>query len=622
MLKKSLSLLIVLFLSHILFSQDIPDTSIALFQQCNEKIKNGSTNSKDYYSRGVIYASIGDNENAYNDYTKAIELNDQSDLNTIYSAYNNRGSIYQLRKEYQLADKDFDAALTIKPFDGLTLNNKGYLNMVQGKTDDAIAFFKTSIKSKPNNPKPYVNLVDIYMDAKAFSNALSTLNLLIQNIPDPKSYIHRADYYQAMGQIGLALADWNNAVEDAKGDPDYLIERSKFKDNIGDDMGAVEDCLDAIKINPNKSSYYYALARPYYDLEEYGEVLSNCRKAIEIDPNNTDALIMQANVKDMYGMHAEAVEDYKKAIAISPNNYDGYKQIAVAFVVQEKYDSALVYIDRFLKDHPDHLELIEHKGRTLVSKGDLKGSIDVFKQLIQKDTLNPIGYRLLGHISDSLGIKDEACTYIKKAYDLGMKTEIHYLSHHCPDLLDPNLLTQYRLIEKAFEYESKRLFSKAIEVYDELIKIAPDTAAYYYNRGKQKRYLEQYSDAIKDYEKGLSLEPNNVDFLISKAICQELLGKRNDAISTYENALKVDSTSAMTYYNLGRLYASENNFDLGIQFLSKAIDYNINYALAYLALGECYAITGVESLACESFKKAEQLGIPEAFGKRVRYCTE
>ena len=62
----------------------------------------------------------------------------------------------------------------------------------------------------------------------------------------------------------------------------------------------------------------------------------------------------------------------------------------------------------------------------------------------------------------------------------------------------------------------------AIPDYDEAIRLNPDDAKAYYNRGFAKSELEKYFEAISDYDQAIRLDPND-----AKAYNNRGLAKRN-----------------------------------------------------------------------------------------------
>ena len=53
---------------------------------------------------------------------------------------------------------------------------------------------------------------------------------------------------------------------------------------------------------------------------------------------------------------------------------------------------------------------------------------------------------------------------------------------------------------------SKRMYDRAIQDYDEALRLNPNNALYLKNRGNAFRIIGQYRSAIADYRKALSLK--------------------------------------------------------------------------------------------------------------------
>lgn len=102
-----------------------------------------SYKSMAHYFQGDVYSRIGDLPQAHKHFTKSIETNTSN-----YLAWNARGVISTLRKEYDNSMKDFNNALSLKP-DFIDVNNNiamMRINQGQGRKG-AIKRFQSVIKS-------------------------------------------------------------------------------------------------------------------------------------------------------------------------------------------------------------------------------------------------------------------------------------------------------------------------------------------------------------------------------------------------------------------------------------------------------------------------------------------
>ena len=439
---------------------------------------------------------------------------------------------------------------------------------------------------------------------------------------DPKAYAARSEVYRKSGQLKLAMDDLNRAVSYSKNDPTFLLARAKFKDeHYFDDLGAVADCDLAIQQAPSNPECYYQRARPYYDLEDFAAVLENCDKALALKPNFPEALILKANVLDMFDQVDEAKLLYRKAIAINPANYDGYKQLSITEYAHGNKMEAKNILEEYLNLGHVHADIIERHGKILADLKDFQGAHVDFSRLIQLDPSNPTNYFLRGLVQDSLNNQEAACLDMLEADKLGLADAHLYLRKHCKSKLDAKLLQVEDMIDAALILEQQGNYAEAIEVYTDILKIAPDSSSVYHARGIAKRRLENHLGAIEDYKKAIELDDNRVTYWVSMGVSYTYLDKLKEAIKAYETAIKVDPKYALSYYNLAGIMEQQEKMDRVLELLETSIAVDPTYTKAMVALGDCYVDLGKNAEACEWFKRAENAGETGVFGKRVRVCN-
>jgi tetratricopeptide (TPR) repeat protein len=115
-------------------------------------IKLNDKNPDAYYNRGFIYQVKGELQLAENDYTKSIELNPKNE-----DAYYNRGLIYVKNQNYELAIKDFSEAIKIRPSAADAYCNRGNAYFQTGKIDMALTDYNEAVKLSPMDGDIYYN---------------------------------------------------------------------------------------------------------------------------------------------------------------------------------------------------------------------------------------------------------------------------------------------------------------------------------------------------------------------------------------------------------------------------------------------------------------------------------
>ncbi|MEI6444370.1 MAG: tetratricopeptide repeat protein, partial [Nostocales cyanobacterium ELA583] len=156
-----------------------------------------------------------------------------------------------------------------------------------------------------------------------------------------------------------------------------------------------------------------------------------------------------------------------------------------------------------------------------------------------------------------------------------------------------------------------------IQDYNQALKINPNYADAYYNRGLTRDDLGDKQAAIQDYNQALKINPNYADAYNNRGILRAKLGDKQGAIQDYNQALKINPNDAYAYLNRGL-----TRYDLGdkqgaIDDFNQALKINPNYAKAYYNRGNAYATLGDKFQARSDFQQAAK--IYQQQGKNENY---
>jgi tetratricopeptide (TPR) repeat protein len=129
----------------------------------NDMINKYQTIPEAYYSRGLAFKSEKKDQEALQDYTKAIEL--KSDY---IQAYNNRGIIFLDSNKNEEALKDFKKTIEIDPDFVLGYNNLGLALYNEKQYEEAKGYFSKAIELKGDYANAYYNrgLASYYLGDK------------------------------------------------------------------------------------------------------------------------------------------------------------------------------------------------------------------------------------------------------------------------------------------------------------------------------------------------------------------------------------------------------------------------------------------------------------------------
>ncbi|MFN8310991.1 MAG: tetratricopeptide repeat protein [Chitinophagales bacterium] len=107
-------------------------------------------------------------------------------------------------------------------------------------------------------------------------------------------------------------------------------------------------------------------------------------------------------------------------------------------------------------------------------------------------------------------------------------------------------------------------------------------ADFYMIRARNSLEHGDFKEGEKFLRKSLELNPNNAAAWMLHADLYLTTGLVDKALKEYVIASEIDSTNPKVFYNMALLFIKANDDEKGFQYLSKAIDLNEKYLLAYM----------------------------------------
>jgi tetratricopeptide (TPR) repeat protein len=134
----------------------------------------------------------------------------------------------------------------------------------------------------------------------------------------------------AAGNLNLAIANFDRAIDiDARYFQAY-IERGNVKDAMGDLSGAIADYTSAISIAPQVATAYYNRGTVSAKSNRHPDAIRDFQRAIALDPGYAPAYMNLGNELDDLGDSAGALRNYDRAISIDPKYALAYLNRGIA----------------------------------------------------------------------------------------------------------------------------------------------------------------------------------------------------------------------------------------------------------------------------------------------------
>jgi tetratricopeptide (TPR) repeat protein len=263
-----------------------------------------------FLDRGILFAIRGDYEMAIEDFTEALTLKPN-----LSAAYLLRGRAFFASASYIITVEENFSSVGI-------ISKSGSITFSQGQAyDKAIADYTEAIRLDPNSSIAYEERGNAYGGKKDYDRAIADFTQAIRLDPNNTSaYNNRGLAYGDKGDYDRAIADFTQTIRLDPNNASAYNNRGGVYSYKGDYTQAITDYTRAIQLAPNFAIVYKNRGTMYFNKGDYTRAITDYTRAIRLDPNNVDAYIDRGDAYWIKGNRTRAYADWSKALQLDPNN--------------------------------------------------------------------------------------------------------------------------------------------------------------------------------------------------------------------------------------------------------------------------------------------------------------
>ena len=203
---------------------------------------------------------------------------------------------------------------------------------------------------------------------------------------------------------------------------------------------------------------------------------------------------------------------------------------------------------------------------SLHKKGKLDDASALYRKILARNPRNADALHLLGVIEFQRKNPSAAIELIDRAIKI-----------------EPNNAAFFS--NRGLALRDLKRFEDALASYDRALALLPDYAEAFYNRGNALRSLKRFDDAVASYERALALQPDYADALFNRGNALRDLKRFDDALASYDRALAIKPDHAEALNNRGVALRELKRFNDALASFDRALAIRPGYAEAFNSRG-------------------------------------
>jgi tetratricopeptide (TPR) repeat protein len=307
-------------------------------------------------------------------------------------------------------------------------------------------------------------------------------------------------------------------------------KRGLAKLQTGDCLEAIKEFDRAIERKPNHARSFMYRGQCFDEILEIEKAIADLGIAVRLNPRLDLAFKMRGDIYAKIGKSKEAIADYTRVLKLVPNDHDALSTRADAYREIGNYSAAAADERRAEKAW----ELLQDDPRRAA-----------FTLSMPFQTIRP---KLL--------------------------TEQELIDSYVRSIKRTELLPDSREIIQSLAREE-------IEKFTKILRVNPNFAGAYFDRGNNYARLGELDQAIADYSKAIGFDPNDHRSFNNRAIACARTGNYERAVADLVRAMSIEPKDASRLYNFGLVLFNQGLFQQSVNIMSAYVGRKPNDVKAY-----------------------------------------
>jgi tetratricopeptide (TPR) repeat protein len=457
------------------------------------------------------------------------------------------------------------------------------------------AFFPPiNAQDKPANPKA----LELFMEGKTFElkdnylAAISKYNDALRIEKAAGIYFALAKLYSNVTQHQKAL---ENGLEAIKINPTNLDYKEHVADTyiiLGDYNSALKYLKEISSKRPDDINMLYNIGRMYEALKQPSEAIKYYENITENYQYDETVLLRMADIYESYGDYANTAATIEKLLVINPTDINLKYSAAAAYVKIPDYNKAIAIYEEILSTNPNNRDVQTEVIKLYFRQHRNNEAFEKYSKFINRDSVDfmtkmdvAVAFmQASAEDKEALSVSKSILETLQSTYPGEWMPEYYlaYLSSKdnpetaekkFNDLLSRVDTSAELYVQVGFYYYEQRKFRQAADVFSSGTIKFPNDYRLNYLTGNSYYSLRQNREALPYLEKALEISPSDLNTLSNLGLVYDDLGMDAECDRLYEQAFKYHPDNILLLNNYA-YHLSERGYKLkeALEMSKKTID--------------------------------------------------
>ncbi len=389
---------------------------------------------------------------------------------------------------------------------------------------------KSSIKSIPLS----VQFFSVRLILLASLSAASCVAQTPRPQPDPSLFLELAKDLQQKSATMEVQVILGGSLKDLRITNEGGIEKGTQLEQQKQVRAAVLAYREALKSDPSNAELHFDLSLALARLSESQVAMQELESAIGLNPNMVKARNIRGIWPLVNGETEKAESEFKAVVATDPQFVEAKNNLGVLYGRKGRIAEAIDLLRLALEERPGYAQAHVSLGLVLASEGKYAEAEKEFRNALRVSPNSVNGNTALAMIAIRLGRGDEAIGILQKVVQI-----------------EPNSALAHLNLGMALEGDGFDLPGALVQL-SEAIRLKPEYAASYYEKGRVLYDLGRRQEARTELETACQLQPDHPYALLLLAQVEKQFGNIQHSSELLDHLVALEPGNSRAQYLLGQ----------------------------------------------------------------------